>query len=172
MQVFKITVKIPQTVEEVFKYITTPENFPRWKKDVWISGRKFGEMGPGFKMIQTIHLMCPRKLTMVVTGYEPNKYFKFEALKGFTILPAWTFSFEPLGERTLLTVVSDINLAGASIRGILYPLGLAHHWKVYFELLSRELFSRPSMIQIVSFKHLNYEERVVIHDKPELDGLV
>src|SRR6185312_5346907 len=94
MNIYKTTVTIPKPVEEVFKYITTPENFPKWKKDVWIAGKKYGEPGPGFKMVQTVHLMCPRQFMMHVTGYETNRYFKFEARKGFVILPAWEFSFE------------------------------------------------------------------------------
>jgi hypothetical protein len=162
MQVFKTTVKIPKPVEEVFKYITTPENFPRWKKDVWVAGRKYGEPGPGFKMVQTIHLMCPRQFMMHVTGYEENRYFKFEAFRGFPILPGWAFSFETSSEDTLLHVVCEINVTGASIRGILYPMGLSHHWKVYFELLSHELFSSPSMIKTISFQHIESDEDELI----------
>ena len=164
MQVYKTTVKIPKPVEEVFKYITTPENFPKWKKDVWIAGRKYGAPGPGFKMLQTVYLMSPRQFMMHVTGYEENRYFKFEALKGFAILPGWEFTFEPGGEHTLLHVVCNINLDGSPIRGILYPMGLSHHWRVFFELLSRELFSSPSMIKTISFRQFNDEEQILVKE--------
>jgi ligand-binding SRPBCC domain-containing protein len=170
MQVFTITAKIPKAVEEVFKYITTPDNFPRWKKDVWVAGRKYGCMGDEFKMIQTVYLMSPRQFMMHVTGFEQNKYFKFQALKGFGILPGWSFSFKPCGESTLLTVVSEINPGAGTIRGFLYPMGLYHHWKMYFELLSRELFSSPSMIQILSFEELNREASVLTELTAEIPG--
>ena len=151
MEIFKITVKVPKPVEEVFTYITTPENLPKWKKDVWTTGRKSGQMGPGFKMIQTVYLMSPRKFTMHVTGYEQNRYFKFEALTGFAVLPGCSFSFEPTAEGTLLTATSELNVTGNSIRGMLYPMGLYWHWKAYFQLLSRQLFASNSMIETVSF---------------------
>jgi hypothetical protein len=95
MEIFKMTAKISYRVEEVFEYITIPSNFPRWKKDVWIAGNKYGEMGLGCRMIQTVYLMSPRQFVMHVTGFEKNKYFKFEALKGFCILPGWSFTLSP-----------------------------------------------------------------------------
>ncbi|HEY8661295.1 MAG TPA: SRPBCC family protein [Hanamia sp.] len=159
MQVFKITVKIPKPVEEVFDYITTPENFPKWKKDVWIAGRKYGAMGHGFKMIQTVYLMSPRQFMMHVTGYEQNRYFKFEALKGFVILPAWSFTFEACDGATVLTVISEINVTGGTIRGLLYPMGLSWHWRVYLQLLAKELFGdQQKEIEMVSFKEMPVDE--------------
>jgi len=164
MNIYKTTVTIPKPVEEVFQYITTPENFPKWKKDVWIAGKKYGEPGPGFKMVQTVHLMCPRQFMMHVTGYETNRYFKFEARKGFVILPAWEFSFEPGSEGTILRVVCSLNLEEGTVQGILYPMGLSHHWKVFFQLLSRELFSSPSKIRIISFQQAGGDEQVLIQE--------
>ena len=43
MEPFKITAKIPRPVEEVFEYITTPSNFPRWfnRLSMKISGIKY-----------------------------------------------------------------------------------------------------------------------------------
>jgi hypothetical protein len=160
MDTFRITAKIPKPVEEVFEYITTPENFPKWKKDVWIAGRKYGRMGPGFRMIQTVYLMSPRQFMMHVTGYEQNRYFKFEALKGFVILPGWSFYFETCSEGTFLSAGSQINLAGKSVRGMLYPLGLTWHWKTYFELLSYELFNKPGKVKTVSFEYPDENENI------------
>jgi hypothetical protein len=139
MELFKITAKIPRPVEEVFEYITTPSNFPRWKKDVWTAGVKYGEMGLGCRMIQTVYLMSPRQFMMHVTGFEKNRYFKFEALKGFCVLPGWSFTFEACEESTVLTVVSSVNVTRGSPGCLLYPQGLWLHWKAFLKLLGKEL---------------------------------
>jgi hypothetical protein len=154
MQVFTITAKIPKPVEEVFKYITTPENFPRWKKDVWIAGKKYGNIGKGAKMIQTVYLMSPRQFMMHVTGFTENSYFRFESFKGFAVLTGWSYYFQQCEQGTLLTVVSEMNIVGA-VYGILYPLGLYWHWKTWLQLLSRELTSKPNSIRLVSFANID-----------------
>jgi len=158
MEIFKMTAKIPRPVEEVFEYITTPSNFPRWKKDVWIAGLKYGEMGLGCRMIQTVYLMSPRQFMMHVTGFEKNKYFKFEALKGFCVLPGWSFSFEACEEGTLLTASSLINVTGGSIRGFLYPLGLSWHWKAFMKLLGKQLCgSGAPVVKMETFQEIPFK---------------
>ena len=157
MELFKITAKIPRPVEEVFDYITTPSNFPRWKKDVWTAGLKYGEMGLGCRMIQTVYLVSPRQFTMHVTGFEKNRYFKFEALKGFCVLPGWSFTFDTCEEGTVLTVISSVNVTAGS-PCLLYPQGLWLHWKVFLNLLGKELcgngttVDKMKMVEEISVK--------------------
>jgi hypothetical protein len=96
---------------------------------------------------------------MHVTGYQENKFFKFEARKGFVILPAYSFSFEEDAQGTLFTIITEVNLNGAQIRGLLYPLGLTWHWKVFSELLSKELFrDRTGKIEVISFESMRSAE--------------
>jgi len=76
---------------------------------------------------------------MHVTGYEQNRYFKFEALKGYVLLPGWLFLFELYEGETLLTVTSERNSCGPEVRGLVYPAGLYWHWNTFFKLLAKEL---------------------------------
>jgi hypothetical protein len=155
MEIFKIAAKINKPLEEVFHYVTTPQNFPRWKKDVWISGKQFGQMGAGCRMVQTVYLLSPRKFTMHVTGYEQNRYFKFEALKGYVLLPGWSFFFELYEGVTLLTVTCEMNACGPEVKGLVYPSGLYWHWNTFFTLLSKELsLDHKKDMEIIAFMEL------------------
>jgi hypothetical protein len=161
MEIFKITAKINKPVEEVFQYVTAPRNFPKWKKDVWISGKQFGQMAPGCRMVQTVYLLTPRKFMMHVTGYEKNRYFKFEALKGYVLLPGWSFLFELYEGETLLTVTSEMNTCGDEVKGLLYPSGLYWHWKTFFKLLSKELsLDYKKDVEIIAFMELGFTDPI------------
>lgn len=149
MYIHKQIITIAAPVEKVFEYISTPANFPLWLKDVWIAGKTFGKMGLGCSMIQTIRLINPRKFNMKVIGFVKNRYFRIQALKGFFLLPGYVFSFKPCkGGHTQLTVYVvmqttwkteyENKLKGLSL---FYPAGVDAHWKLYLELLEKNILS-------------------------------
>lgn len=151
MFIHKQIVTIPAPPEKVFNYLTTPAHFPMWLKDIWIAGRTFGKMGLGCRMVQTIRIVKPRKFTMHVTGFVPNRYLKIEALKGFVALPCFSFSLKPLRNgQTELTVY--VALKGKiEVNGVIhpktffpfYPLGVAGYWKIYLQLLEKAITKEP-----------------------------
>ena len=158
MLVHKETVILPMPVEKVFAYITTPSNFPLWIKDIWISGRTFGKMGPGCSMIQTIRMLNPRKFNMKVTGYLENRYFKIEALKGFLVLPCFIFSCKPSGNSSETELTVSVELGGKIVIDegslpknfwIFYPQGVSQHWKIYLQLLREQLIKKGKEVPFV-----------------------
>jgi hypothetical protein len=150
MFIHKEKVTLAASVETAFEYISTPANFPLWLKDVWIAGRIFGKMGLGCSMIQTIRLINPRKFNMRVTGFVENRYFRIHAIKGFMLLPGYVFSLKPLKTgHTELTVSVEFKRkweAGEKNHlkafGLVYPGGVAQHWKIYLELLEKEIIKK------------------------------
>ncbi len=59
MFVHESIIKIPAQVQRVFDFITTNTNFPKWKKDVWPTGKTMGT-GEGSKAnIPWPHLSFP-----------------------------------------------------------------------------------------------------------------
>jgi hypothetical protein len=143
MYIYKKIVTLPFPPSTVFNYLTTAANFPLWHKDVLVAGRASKKIGLGATMVQTIRILIPRKFSMHVTGFVNNRYFKIEALKGFVLLPGYSFSLKPVkGNATELTIYVQVECRGEKDQRkliSLYPLGGGHYWNLYVTLLESQL---------------------------------
>lgn len=140
MIVHETSIIIPAPVQRVFDFVTTNNNFPKWKKDVWAAGKTMGA-GEGSKMVQTIQLMFIRKVTLAVTAYTPNRYFSFRVIKAPVWQPAYSFCFIPAdNDSTQLSVTVEIaGLDHVKNSWMIYPAGVNRHWEVYLDLLCKEI---------------------------------
>jgi len=147
MFIHKLVATVSAPVPVVFDYITKASNFPDWLKDVLLAGRASKEPALGSTMAQTIRILVPRKFTMHVTGFVKDRYFRIEALKGFALLPGYSFSFKPIkGNGTELTIYIKLSCRGEKDAGILsyqfYQFGASKFWRLYFSLLEAEIMKK------------------------------
>jgi uncharacterized protein YndB with AHSA1/START domain len=108
MQEIKSSVVISLPVEEVFEFVTNPENDPQWQSAILESKRtSVGPLGVGTTE-EGVGKVIGRRIewTGKVTEYEPNRKVKYE-ITGGPLSAEQTVTFEPVEGGTKFTVALD-----------------------------------------------------------------
>jgi uncharacterized protein YndB with AHSA1/START domain len=108
MRRIEVSVVINRPIEEVFAYVTNPENEPLWQSGV-LESELVGEgpLGVGAKTREVRKLLGRRlESTAEVTAYEPNAKIAFKSTSGPVQYEAW-YTFEPVDAGTKLTIVGE-----------------------------------------------------------------
>jgi len=107
------SVVISRPVEEVFEFVTNPENDPQWQSPILESERtSVGPMGVGTTDQGVAKLLGQRtEWTAEVTEYEPNRKVKYEVTGG-PLSAEQTVTFEPVEGGTKFTLVLEGEMGG------------------------------------------------------------
>ena len=105
---FEFTVVVNRPVEEVFAYLTNPENLPEWQTMVLEARQDSpGAMTKGTKLTDVRKFLGRRfETTVEVTAFEPSKRADFKAVSGpipFEI----SHTLEPVDGATSIKVVAQ-----------------------------------------------------------------
>lgn len=101
------SVVIDRPIEEVFAYLTRPENTPKWQSGMLESRQTSeGAMGVGTIFTEVRQMMGrPMDQTMEVTAYEPNKKWSFKSIKA-TVPHEAHLAFESVEGGTRINLTS------------------------------------------------------------------
>ena len=113
MKQIEVRVWIQRPVEDVYAYVTTLDNWPKWRSDV-VEGRLLTEgpmrVGTQARGVGKI-LGRPFTIDIEVTALEPGARFGYRPIKG----PLRTnnlYIFESQASGTLIILTDDIGLNG------------------------------------------------------------
>jgi len=101
------SVVINRPVEEVFTYVTKPENTPKWQTGMVESEQvSEGSMGVG-TIFTEVRQMMGRKMAqrMEVTEYEPNRKWSFRSIEAAVPHEAY-LTFEAIEDNTKVSLTS------------------------------------------------------------------
>lgn len=101
------SVVIERSVEDVFTYMTKPENTPKWQSGMLESEQvSEGPMGVG-TVFTEVRQMMGRKMaqTMEVTEYEPNRKWSFRSIEAAVPHEAH-LTFEAIEGNTKVSLIS------------------------------------------------------------------
>jgi uncharacterized protein YndB with AHSA1/START domain len=110
----RVTVEIARPVDEVFTFVTTPANFPRWAGAVVAASRQTspGPVGVGTTFTQQNRLLGRRFTTALrVVAYEPGRRFEYASTAG-PIGFAGHYTFAPTAGGTRFTAVDETTPPG------------------------------------------------------------
>lgn len=108
------SVAINRPVEEVFAFVTTEDNDPKWVKAMEESKMTSeGPTGVGSTGRQVSRFMGKRmEIDYVVTEWEPNRYWTMRTTKGASFPVQGTQSFEEIEGGTKITVDFQVETKG------------------------------------------------------------
>ncbi len=101
------SVVINRPIEEVFAYVTQPENTPKWQSGMLESKQiSEGPMGVG-TIFTEVRQMMGQKMdqTMEVSAYEPNRKWSFKSIKA-TVPHEAHLTFEAVEGGTRINLTS------------------------------------------------------------------
>ena len=104
---------ISRRVEQVFEFVTNPENDPQWQSAMLESERtSVGPFGVGTTEQGVAKLLGQRiEWSAEVTEYEPNRKVKYDVTGG-PLSAEQTVSFEPVEGGTKFTLVLEAETGG------------------------------------------------------------
>jgi uncharacterized protein YndB with AHSA1/START domain len=113
MVTVKNTVTINRPPEAVFAFVTEPSNEPKWHTDVLEARRTSdGPMGVGATVEFLVNVMGRKKIALVVREYDPPRRMVVEATSQGSLMPSFTFIFEPVDGGTRFNRQGDIRTGG------------------------------------------------------------
>jgi uncharacterized protein YndB with AHSA1/START domain len=116
---FETSVRIERRVEEVFAYVSEPENFPRWNSAVQtVRKTSSGEEPVGSTYAMTRQLPSGQaKNELEITAYERPRKFAVRTLFGPTPF-VYRYAFSPSDGGTLVELDAEVELpAVAALAG-------------------------------------------------------
>jgi uncharacterized protein YndB with AHSA1/START domain len=103
---------IDRPVSEVFAFVSEPRNLPRWQTSVAEARRDDGPVGLGTRFTEVRHFVGKQfASTVEVIQLEPDRAFSVRVLSG-PVAVTIHHLFEPLGERTRVTIVAEARPGG------------------------------------------------------------
>jgi uncharacterized membrane protein len=113
MKRIEASIVVNQPVEEVFAYMSNPENDSQWQSAVLESGfLGEGPMAVGAKTREVRKFMGQRMESEAeITAYEPNVKVAFKSTSGPVQYEIWT-TFETMDAGTKLTIVAEADTGG------------------------------------------------------------
>ena len=111
---FQTSVRIERPIDEVFAYVSEPENFPRWNSAVGTVRKTSSEEHPvGATYSMTRQLPSGQaENDLEITTYERPREFAIRTLSGPTPF-AYRYAFSPSDEGTLVELDAEVELPGA-----------------------------------------------------------
>ncbi len=118
---FETSLRIERPVEDVFDFVSDPQNFPRWNSAVQaVRQTSPGESGVGSTYLMERQLPGGRaENELEITGRERPTEFAMRTTSGPTPL-VYRYRFVPESGATVLQLAADVELPG--IAGALGPL--------------------------------------------------
>ena len=115
MTSFQASVRIERPVEEVFAYVSEPENFPRWNSAVQtVRKTSSGEEPVGSTYAMTRQLPGGQaENELEITTYERPREFAIRTLSGPTPF-VYRYAFSSSDGGTLLELDAEVELPGAA----------------------------------------------------------
>jgi uncharacterized protein YndB with AHSA1/START domain len=107
------SIVINRPPEEVFAFVTNPDNEAKWHSDV-LEAHKTSE-GPivvGSTIQFTINFMGKKQMDLVVRESDPPRREVVEGTSSGPMVPTFTFTFEPVDGGTRFTRKGDIRMNG------------------------------------------------------------
>lgn len=142
----KVSVRIGRPVDEVFAYVTTLENFPRWMRDLVRASAQTspGPVAPGTTFRQTNHFLGRDFVTQFeVITYEPPQQFCVVATSGPAAFGG-CYHFEPVDGGTQLTSTAEVEGGGLfSLAGSLLIRAIRHQTESGLARLQQLLDAGP-----------------------------
>ena len=106
------SVIINRPIEDVFAYVTTPRNIPKWRPDVLEIHGANGSVAVGARFEELVNFMGHKTFTMQVIEYQPNQREVIRAVAGPNVRPTQTFQFEATASGTRLSVSAQVRTSG------------------------------------------------------------
>jgi len=143
---FDASVRIERPVEEVFAYVSDPENFPRWNSAVrTVRPTSAGEVAVGSTYAMTRDLPTGRaENELEITAHEPPRAFAIRTLSGPTPF-VYRYAFSSSDGGTLLELDAEVELPGAAaLMGPLARRAVKRGVDENFATLKAVLETRPA----------------------------
>ena len=112
---FETSVRIERPVDEVFAYVSDPENFPRWNSAVQ-TVRKTSSGGDPVGSTYAMTRQLPggqAENELEITAHERPQAFAIRTLSGPTPF-IYRYAFSPTDGGTLLELDAEVELPGAA----------------------------------------------------------
>jgi len=103
---------INRPIEDVFAYVTTPSNIPKWRPDVLEINGANGSVAVGARFEELVNFMGRKSFTMQEIEYQPNQREVIRAVAGPNVRPTQTFQFEATASGTRLSVSAQVRTSG------------------------------------------------------------
>ncbi len=103
---------INRPIEDVFAYVTTPSNIPKWRPDVLEINGANGSVAVGARFEELVNFMGRKSFTMQVIEYQPNQREVIRAVAGPNVRPTQTFQLEATASGTRLSVSAQVRTSG------------------------------------------------------------
>ena len=112
---FETSVRIERPVDEVFAYVSEPENFPRWNSAVrTVRKTSAGEDPVGSTYVMTRQLPGGQaENELEITVHERPREFAIRTLSGPTPF-VYRYAFSPSDGGTLLELDAEVELPGTA----------------------------------------------------------
>jgi uncharacterized protein YndB with AHSA1/START domain len=108
------SIMIERPPEQVFAFLSDPENIPKWQAGVTESKLVSpGNLGVGVQFHETVRVMG-RRMNVVceITEYDPVRKLTFRSISNTPIQFVGGFTFEPTNGGTTLSYVGTTSLKG------------------------------------------------------------
>jgi uncharacterized protein YndB with AHSA1/START domain len=110
----RVTVLINRPPDEVFAYVTTVANFPKWAGALVTEARQTspGPLHTGSTFMQANRFLIRRfKTRFEVAHYEPPRHYQYRSTAG-PVKFAGNYTFEAVGNGTRFTSIDNSDLGG------------------------------------------------------------
>ena len=106
------SIVINRPIEQVFAYVTNPNNITKWRPDVLAINGAGGSVVAGDKFDELVKFMGRKTFTMQVVEYQPNQREVIQAVSGPGVKPTQTFQFESRDGGTQLSITAHVRTYG------------------------------------------------------------
>jgi uncharacterized protein YndB with AHSA1/START domain len=131
---------INRPIEDVFAYVTNPNNIPKWRPDVLEIDGANNSVDVGARFDELVNFMGRKTFTMQVIEYQPNQREVIQAISGPGVMPTQTFQFETRDGGTRLSVSANVRTSGLfRLMEPMMPTMFSKTWRQYLSNLKHIL---------------------------------
>ena len=130
------SVTIARPVEQVFAFLSDPDNIPRWRPDVLEARSGGGPLQMASEFDEVINFGGRKTQTFRVNAFEPNETLEVAAIAGLGIRPTQRYSVASRGDSTTVSIRVTVRTLGLfRILEPLLPKMIAAKWRDYSDRL-------------------------------------
>ncbi len=140
-------VEIAHPVDQVFAYLTDPDNIPRWRPDVLEVRSGGGPLHLGSQFDEVINFGGRKIQTFRVAVFEPNETLEVAAIAGLGIRPTQRYALSNTNGSTTVSIRVTVHTRGLfRVLEPLLPKMIAAKWRDYAVRL-RALLEDPPVVR-------------------------
>ena len=134
------SIVINRPIEQVFAYVTNPNNITQWRPDVLAINGAGSSVVAGDRFDELVNFMGRKTFTMQVVEYQPNQREVIQAVSGPGVKPTQTFQFESRDGGTHLCITANVQTSGLfRLMEPMMPAMFSKTWSQYLSNLKHIL---------------------------------